>query len=194
MSPPSRLKERDYSHPGFYFVTICANYKRSIFGGVIRRNVDLTPAGRIVHESWIAIPSHFVRVNLHSFVVMPNHFHGILQIAEIRLAQHAVPLQGNQHGASARPGSLSVIVRSFKAEVTRRARLELNWKGEIWQRNYFDRVIRDGRELADVSRYIEENPMKWEWDQENPQVKTTSEGEGLAQHAVPLQRSDRTEK
>ena len=94
MSPSSRLKERDYSHPGFYFVTICANYKQCIFGGVIRHNVELTPAGRIVHESWIAIPSHFARLNLHSFVVMPNHFHGILQIAETGLAQHAVPLQG----------------------------------------------------------------------------------------------------
>ena len=191
MSPSSRLKERDYSDPGFYFVTICANYKRCVFGSVIRQAVELTLAGRIPRESWAAIPSHFARVKLHAFVVMPNHFHGILEIAETRLAQHAVPIQGKQRIAGLDPSSLSVIVRSFKAEVTRRARLELNWRGEIWQRNYFDRVIRDGRELADVSRYIAENPMKWEWDRENPQAKITPEGKGLAQHAVPLQRSDR---
>ena len=192
MSPSNRLENRDYSDPGFYFVTICANYKRCIFGSVLRRSVELTTIGRIAHESWLAIPSHFARVNLHGFGVMPNHFHGILEIADAGLAQHAVPLQERQPCAGLRPASLSVIVRSFKAEVTRRARLELGWKGEIWQRNYFDRVIRDGREFSDASRYIAENPLKWEWDRENLRAKTTSDGKSLAQHAVPLQRRERT--
>ena len=80
-------------------MTICANFKRCIFGGVMRRSVELTKMGRIAHESWLAIPSHFARVNLHGFVVMPNHFHGILEIAETRLAQHAVPLQRSGRSA-----------------------------------------------------------------------------------------------
>src|SRR5260370_31632598 len=135
LSPATRLKHRDYSAPGLYFVTICANYKRCIFGRVIRSRVELTAMGRIAHESWTMIVSHFAQVNLHGFMIMPNHMHGIIEIAATRPAQHAVPLQGRRPSASLRPGSLSVIVRSFKAEVARRARLELDWRGEIWQRN-----------------------------------------------------------
>jgi hypothetical protein len=83
--------------------------------------------------------------------------------AKGKLAQHAVPLKSR--GAATRrrllPGSVSVIVRSFKGDVTKRARLELSWGGEVWQRNYFDRVIRDGREFENASRYIAENPLRW---------------------------------
>ncbi len=160
MSPATRLKHRDYSAPGLYFVTV------------------------------------------HGFMVMPNHMHGIIEIVTVRpaqqgsrkvreegLAQHAVPLQETQTAAPLRlqPGSLSVIVRSLKAEVTRRGRLELNWKGEVWQRNYFDRVIRDGQEYSDASHYIAENPQRWIAERER--LERTDE-ERPAQHAVPLQRSD----
>ncbi len=64
------------------------------------------------------------------------------------------------------------IVRSFKSIVARRAHKELRWTGPIWQRNYFERVLRDGKEFSDASRYIAENPMKWEWDRENPEFRT----------------------
>jgi len=88
-----------------------------------------------------------------------------------------------------RPGSLGAIVRSFKAAVTLRARRELGWIGEIWQRNYFERVVRDGQEFSDASRYISENPTKWEWDRENPEAKRTKVDTKVngAQHAAPLQ-------
>jgi REP element-mobilizing transposase RayT len=62
-------------------------------------------------------------------------------------------------------------VRSFKAIVARRAHEELRWDGPIWQRNYFERVLRDGKEFADASTYIAENPKKWEWDRENPEFR-----------------------
>ena len=200
MSPATRLN-RDYSAPGLYFVTICANYKRCIFGRVSQTSVELSALGRIASECWTAIPFHFARVNVHGFMVMPNHMHGIIEIVTVRpaqqgsrkvreegLAQHAVPLQETQTAPlRLQPGSLSVIVRSFKAEVTRRGRLELNWKGEVWQRNYFDRVIRDGQEYSDASHYIAENPLRWIAERER--LERTDE-ERPAQHAVPLQRSD----
>jgi putative transposase len=118
-----RLQTRDYASPGLYFVTICANFKRNVLGRVTGKSVQLTPLGQIVHEAWLAIPSHFAGVSLHAFVVMPNHLHGIIEIAATGLAQHAAPLQGKMLAAARQDASLSVIVRSFKAEVTRRGRL-----------------------------------------------------------------------
>jgi putative transposase len=189
---PMRLKSRDYSLPGLYFVTICATQKRCIFGRVNDGQIELAALGQITYESWIAIPLHFARVNLHVFVIMPNHLHGILEIAQTGLAQHAARLQRNRQSRlqGVQPGSLSAIIRSFKAEASRRAGEELQWKGRVWQPNYYDRVIRDGREFADASRYILENPQNWERDLENPSaVRLLSEKARLAQHAARLQRS-----
>ena len=186
--PSSRITNRDYSLAGFYFVTICADYKRCIFGKVKGKRVQLSALGRIAHESWINIPYHFSRVNLHELVVMPNHVHRILEITA-GLAQHAGPLHKRETSAAKGPPpqSLSTIVRSYKADVTRRAHAEPNWKGEVWQHNYFDRVIRDAREFLNATRYIAENPLKWEWDRENLRATKTAR-ERLAQHAAPLQR------
>jgi putative transposase len=90
-----RLKGRDYSAPGLYFVTICATQKRCIFGRVKDRRVQSTALGQVAQESWMGIPVHFAPANLHAFVIMPNHMHGIVEITQIRLAQHAARLQGN---------------------------------------------------------------------------------------------------
>ena len=164
MSPSRRLKYRDYSAPGLYFVTVCSDFKNCTFGRVVDKEVVLSPLGRIVDEAWHALPSRTCGIRLHEHVVMPNHIHGIIEIVQHALAQQAPPLQGNAgYGSvSARTPSLSIIVRSFKADVTRRAGVELDWKKEIWQHNYFDRVIRDGREFENASRYIMENASRWQ--------------------------------
>lgn len=188
-----RLKNRDYSLPDLYFVTICASQRQCILSRINRKQVELTPIGNIVRESWVAIPAHFARVALHAFVIMPNHMHGIIEIADTGLAQHAA-LQEKHHGVlyGVQSGSLSAVVRSFKAEVTRRGREELHYQGRIWQPNYFDRVIRGAREFSDASAYIVENPLKWEFDLENPSLaQTTQQKARLAQHAARLQRTPR---
>ena len=155
---PRRLKYRDYSAPGLYFVTICSDSKRCIFGEVERQKVTLSALGRIVEEAWTALPGRHADIRLHEHVVMPNHVHGIIEIVSEKEALQAAPLQ---RGAGRVP-LLSVVVRSFKADVTRRAGVELGRGEEIWQRNYFDRVIRDGREFSNATRYIAENPVRWE--------------------------------
>jgi putative transposase len=111
-----RLKNRDYAAPGLYFVTICASQRRCVLGRVNRKRVELTSLGHIARECWIAIPLHFARVNLHAFVIMPNHLHGIIEIAAAGLAQHTAPLQEKQRGGlqGVQSGSLSAIVRSFR--------------------------------------------------------------------------------
>jgi putative transposase len=135
-----RLKYRDYSAPGLYFVTVCSDFKRCTFGDVVDKKVELSPLGRIVEEAWLALSSRIFGIRLHAHVVMPNHIHGIVEIVHQKMAQQAAP---RQRATGARPEvhttagfgsegrrtpSLSIIVRSFKADVTRRAGVELEWK------------------------------------------------------------------
>ncbi len=182
-----RLKYRDYSTPGLYFVTVCSDFKQYTFGNVVHMKVELSPLGRIVEEAWLALSSRIFGIQLHAHVLMPNHIHGIVEIVHQKLAQQAAPLQrpAGRGPVDKRPPSLSIIVRSFKADVTRRAGVELEWKKDIWQRNYFDRVIRDGREFANASRYMAENPMRW---QTQGQRMKGDEEARRAQQATPLQR------
>jgi REP element-mobilizing transposase RayT len=180
-----RLKYRDYSAPGLYFVTICSNFKRCTFGRVEQQKVVFSPLGRIVEEAWIALSSRYAEIRLHEHMVMPNHVHGIIEIVSGEQALQAAPLQ-REARAVARVPLLSVVVRSFKADVTRRAGLELGWNEEIWQHNYFDRVIRDGREFSNAARYIAENPIRWTGKKlqsdEDREIKRK-----LALRAAPLQ-------
>ena len=176
---------RGYSAPGLYFVTICSDFKRCTFGRVEQQRVVFSPLGRIVEEAWIALPSCHADIRLHQHMVMPNHVHGIIEIVSGGQALQAAPLQREAH-AAVRVPLLSVVVRSFKADVTRRAGLELGWNEEIWQQNYFDRVIRDGREFSNAARYIVENPIRWTGKElqrdENREIKRK-----LALQAAPLQ-------
>ena len=158
-----RVQGYDYSSPGLYFLTVCTHDKRWTLGTVDVKRVVLSNVGHIVRECWIEIPEHFAVVQLHGFVIMPNHLHGIVQICAKLGRSSAASLRGI--GVTA--GSLGAIVRSFKAAVTKRVRLELGWKAPVWQRNYFERVLRDGQEFADATRYIAENALKWELDREN---------------------------
>jgi REP element-mobilizing transposase RayT len=192
-----RLKYRDYSAPSFYFVTVCSDFKRCTFGKVVDNKMEFSPLGRIVEEAWLALSSRIFGIQLHAQVVMPNHIHGIVEIFPLKLSPPTAPLQ-RATGASAegrttvslrqkiRPTpSLSIIVRSFKADVTRQAGVELEWKKEIWQRNYFDRVIRDGPEFAHASRYIAENPTRWQTQGQRMRAEREAK---RAQQAAPLQR------
>jgi putative transposase len=165
-----RLPYRSYVEPGIYYVTICAHQNLCIFGDVQNSSVRLTPLGDLVGEHWQAIPSHFPNAKLHAFVVMPSHLHGLIElsgkptspIAEIgrrRFDSDAVPAN-----------SLPAIVRSFKAIVARRARRELGFNGELWHRNYFERIIRDGKEFENATQYIIDNPTKWQMDRFNPEA------------------------
>ncbi len=157
-----RLKEYDYS---------AASERKCVLGTFHEGHIELSKLGETVRECWLTIPRHFAKANLHEFVIMPNHLHGIVEIVAVG-AQHAAPLLGKdsdaRNPAFVKHASLGAIIRSYKGAVTRQARRELGWHGDVWQRNYFERVLRDGQEIAEARRYIAENPMMWELDQENP--------------------------
>jgi REP element-mobilizing transposase RayT len=170
-----RLKGFDYSLPGSYFVTICAADKRKLFGRIVASQIELSKIGKIILECWNEIPRHFAAVAIHTSVLMPNHIHGIIGIGSQKERKCAAPLPEKDNGRpTVASGSLGAIVRSFKSAAAKRAHQELGWKGEVWQRNYFERILRDGQEFADAIRYIAENPMKWEWDKENPEGRRIS--------------------
>ena len=165
-----RLQYMDYSQRGAYFVTICAFLKRCLFGRVESGRMDLSPIGEIVRACWVDIPNHFPGVKADTFVVMPNHVHGILAIVG---ARHAVPvLRGKGRFEAFRkavPGSVPTIVRNYKAAATKLVRDTTgNRAMQVWQSNYFERVLRNGEELANASRYIQENVAMWHLDKHNP--------------------------
>jgi REP element-mobilizing transposase RayT len=178
-----RLKGYDYTQPGAYFVTFCAYQRDEIFGEVINGEMKLSALGKIVHEEWLrsAQIRKEIRLFEDEFVVMPNHGHGIVWIADTTVGADGVrPDLERAHGtrpniqtqdarrASLRraPRSLGSFIAGLKASVTARAGRELNMTG-IWQRNYYDHIIRNDREWNNIRWYITNNPLNWQLDRDN---------------------------
>ena len=161
----------DYRTPGAYFVTIVTHERRSLFGRVANDSVEPTTMGAIAQELWLEIPQHFPHVQLDAFIVMPNHIHGLILLAwspEVG-ARHAVPLPRAEAFGQPRPGSLPTIVRSYKSAVTRRINLQRQTPGHpVWQRNYWEYVVRSEAALARIRDYIAANPYRWRQDPLNP--------------------------
>ena len=168
-----RLKEYDYSQPGGYFITIVAYQRICLFGEILNEEMQLNEYGHIADECWCAIPDHFTNVELEAYVVMPNHVHGIIVINnENRTTMNSSSSVGARHASplpprGVKPHSIGAIVGSFKSAVTRRIGRELNATG-IWQRNYYEHIIRDHKDWDRIHRYIESNPSMWVEDEENP--------------------------
>jgi putative transposase len=171
-----RWRGYDYSSAGIYFVTICAFERRSIFGSISSGVINPSLIGRIVSEHWFDLPKHFVGLELDAFVVMPNHIHGILLLNSLKSSVIEKPASGDAVvGAGPRPARRRPKLPDIIGEFKRFSALKINsTRGitgqPVWQRNYFERVVRDGKEMEKVQRYIGENPMRWEFDRENPEA------------------------
>ncbi len=168
-----RLKGYDYTQPGAYFVTLCTQGRAHLFGEVVDGEMRLNEAGLVAEQCWRAIPDHFPHTVLDAYVVMPNHLHGIVWI--VVGARHAVPLPtpavplptAEQFGRPV-PASLPTIIRSFKSAVTNRINALRQTPGaSIWQRNYYEHIIRNEDALNRIRTYIQENPLRWARDREN---------------------------
>lgn len=163
-----RLKEYDYSRNGYYFVTICVKNMECLLGKIKNGEMVLSEIGQIVHKYWYEIPKHFNNVSIDVFVVMPNHFHGIVVIDDYNVmfnvgARHGVPLQ--RFGTSISK-SLPMIVNHFKSAVKRWCNKN-DHEHFQWQRNYHERIIRNEKELYFKRKYILNNPLKWDLDRNN---------------------------
>jgi REP element-mobilizing transposase RayT len=168
-----RLQRYDYSCAGAYFVTICTLNRECLFGEMEDGAMRLNDAGKVVEECWQEIPSHFPQVELDEFVVMPNHVHGILVIGESGVAveerandraKNFSPLRKRPAGTSRTIGS---VVRGFKIGVTKWMR-QAHPIHAVWQRNYWEHIIREEVELEQIREYIRNNPVRWELDQLHP--------------------------
>jgi len=177
-----RLKEYDYSQPGAYFITICTQDKVCLFGAKHENKILLSESGKIAEKCWQQIAEHFPNVLLDAFVVMPNHVHGILLITvpdrfvgathaspssqptgKADRATHESPLP---RGPSAK--SIGAIVGTYKATVSKQVHERNSRKDRLWQRSYYERVIRNDNELEKTREYIINNPLGWMTDREHP--------------------------
>jgi len=179
-----RLKEYDYSTDGAYFVTICSYKKECIF-----ENSDIN---KIIEETWNLIPEHFPSVILDEFIIMPNHLHGILWIMKIWPSKNEPqkcrgepcvrPNNPNRADALNRAETSSAptlgrIVQMFKSKtlveyINLMKSKKKPYLQKIWQRNYYEHIIRNDRELYTIRGYIKYNPLTWDTDEENPVSKS----------------------
>jgi putative transposase len=164
-----RIPDYDYSQGGYYFVTLCSYNRDCLFGEITGEEIILNDIGKTVIECWEDIPSHFSYASLDAYIVMPNHIHGIITISENERASHDLPLQA-RHKSGSSPGSITAIVGLFKSSVTRRINGQRPGLPpmKIWQRNYYEHVIRDEAELNSIREYILYNVVKWAEDGNNP--------------------------
>ncbi|MCL4562678.1 MAG: transposase [Chloroflexi bacterium] len=174
-----RLEGYDYSQAGAYFVTLVTQDRELTFGAIKNDEMILNPMGELAAILWQTLPRRFP-ISLDECILMPNHFHGIIVIHDTRKGEafgdqaspdilahlpNASPLP--PHGTQ--PGSLGAIIQNFKSVTARRINALRNTPGApVWQRNYYEHILRDEDDLARVRRYIAENPLRWALDTENP--------------------------
>lgn len=172
-----RLQGYDYTQAGAYFVTIVAWRREMLFGEIVDGetpqggHVVLNDLGKIVHTEWERTAAVRPHVELGAFVVMPNHVHGILVFTDN--VMNDVNVGATRRVAPTRhtlqPGSLGAVIGQFKSIVTKRINRLQNVAGRpIWQRNYYEHIIRNEHEMDRITRYIESNPTRWAEDEENP--------------------------
>jgi putative transposase len=162
-----RLKGYDYSQKGFYFITICTQNRECLFGEIVENKMMLNNVGKYAKKSWNDIPLHFPHVKLDVYCIMPNHIHGILNIFKPIGAKDFLPQQicaEKQMGTSKTIGS---IIRGFKIGVTKWIRKQMPGK-KIWQRNYYEHIIRNENDYYRIYEYIENNHLRWEIDSLHP--------------------------
>jgi REP element-mobilizing transposase RayT len=172
-----RLRGYDYAAKGAYFVTLVTFAREPIFGDISQGKMTLSALGEIATTEWIRSASIRQEIDLDDFVVMPNHLHAIVHIRDVVVGAHGhAPLRPvfASNMPIRTPRSLGSLVGGYKGAVTKRINLLRGAPGlEVWQRNYYERVIRDEAELNRIRQYILNNPAMWAADPENPPVVTT---------------------
>ena len=212
-----RLKGYDYSQAGLYFVTICCQKRACLFGEIINGEMVLNDAGKIANQCWLEIPNHFPDAKLLEHIIMPNHIHGIIELAEAEKKSpdnttNTIPENNNDNigaknishennvenigaknishennndnngtknishennveniGAKnisplqSPSKTIGSIVRGFKIGVTKWMRQNTDIY-DVWQRNYYEHIIRNEQSYQNISQYIINNPAKWNDD------------------------------
>lgn len=159
-----RLKDYDYSSAGAYFVTLCTEERACLFGEIHENEMILSSAGHIVAGRWLWLAEKYSYVILDQWVVMPNHLHGIVVIDnEDRDSSH----EGGSRTAPTDRKPLGRLIGAFKTVSTKHIN-ELRGTPAVtlWQRDYYEHVVRGPEELTRIRQYIEDNPARWLEDDE----------------------------
>ncbi len=188
------MKHYDYSRAGLYFITICTQNRKCFFGNIQNGKMILNDAGKMIEKLWQDIKNDFSNIVLHEYVIMPNHLHGII---EITVGADSISAQSTQIGSklpidinmksSTRADmesaptktNIPAIIQSFKRHTTIRyiqmvkENILPPFHKKIWQRNYWEHVIRNEQSYLEISEYIQNNPAKWSIDKLNPKSGCT---------------------
>lgn len=163
----ARLKSWDYSTPWWYYVTINTKNHVCYFGDVVDGKMKLNDLGKIASDEWLKTKELRSNVDLDYFVVMPNHVHGIVILTDYcKDVARNVSTENSFSRISPKPGSLATIIRSFKSSVSKLIH-EIGYPNFSWQARFYDRIIRNEKELYNIRRYTEQNPLKWEFEKNN---------------------------
>lgn len=180
----NRLKNFDYSSSGWYFVTICTQNRECLFGNIIDNHMVLNKYGKIINKYFLEIPKHYNNVELDEFIIMPNHIHGIIVIRNSNQSVgndlRVVPINNNQvgHGGPTlqnirQQQLLFRIIKCFKTITTKiyidgvKNNQFPPFNKRIWQKSYYDHIIRNEYSLFRIRKYIKDNPKNWEDDRNN---------------------------
>ncbi|MBW4507175.1 MAG: transposase [Scytonematopsis contorta HA4267-MV1] len=178
----TRLPNHDYASNGFYFVTICIDKRQHFFGDIINGQMYLSAVGQIAEKYWTEIPRHSKNTVVDTFVFMPDHMHGIIiidnptpeykdvvsNVSTLMDDNHEYDISRAMSEISPAAGSLSVILRSYKAAVKRWCKIN-GYPDFGWQERFYEHIIRkDDYSLNHIREYIFHNPVKWEYEKNNP--------------------------
>ena len=160
-----RLKGYDYAQAGSYFVTLCTHDRACLFGDVVDGQMRLNEYGQVVADSWMWLSDQYPHVELDEWVVMPNHLHGIMVLTgpDGRGGSRTAPTKNRK--------PVGRLIGAFKTVSTKRLNTLRHTPGLlVWQRNYYEHIVRSEESLDRIRRYIIGNPARWDEDPENPQA------------------------
>ncbi|HUN23664.1 MAG TPA: hypothetical protein PK299_11080 [Anaerolineales bacterium] len=165
------MKGYDYSQAGAYFITICCQDRICRFGNVFNGEMNLNPLGQTAYDEWGKLRDRFPNIELDVFQIMPNHIHGIIVLNPVGAGVNPAPNTQNDpnNRATARVApTVGDIVGAYKSLVANGCleiyKLKNEMMGKLWQRNYWERIIRDEQSYQTISRYIMNNPANWSAD------------------------------
>ena len=201
-----RMPGFDYTQPGAYFVTICTQNRDCLLGQIVNGEMQSNDAGRMVQSVWDTLPQHYPGADIDAFVVLPNHIHGIIILtgpipaAPVGAGPRACPDPTQPHDTDGQPRgvaptkgmSLPDVVHRFKSLTTARYRhgvYERGWQPfprRLWQRSYYEHVVRSERALQRIREYILNNPARWDTDIENPDVWPRGKTPDAARHYAAI--------
>ena len=161
------LRDWDYRSRGWYFVTICSQNRRAIFGHIVDSEMRLSAIGKVADSELRELSGHYLNVSVDEHIVMPNHIHAITMIDGEHMFTPSAKVRVEALTAFEPPraGSLSAIARSYKAGVTLKCR-DLGFHQEIWQARFHDHLLRGDKVISAVREYIRSNPANWAKDKD----------------------------